>query len=314
MNEKIRNDMLFCVFFFVVLGMMSCGSAERIVLDPESRDFYETAQLIMTKEEKNIFHHLPDEESREEFIQDFWLKRDPNPETEKNEFKDEFFSRIDYANMHFREGPPGWKSDRGRIYIYLGPPDKFDEIFTHNEVDYQGKRIRGSILLWIYYRYNLGIKFVDTHGNGHFTLDPAPFEMGGGVFGSLSDAIDMAKLGLNLEEGFSEKYLNFDVQFESDKKEIVVSIPVKGLTFIEEEGLLRADFDFEFHIYEKDSPKKKLIKVTKSFRKPEDEVFELKNIIFNFPCDLKPGEYYLDVVVIGKGSIAKTRKIFRIKF
>lgn len=313
MKKRIGNHIVFSLLCFILLGLMNCGSAKRVALDPESRDFYETAQLIMTKEERNIFHRLPDEESRKEFIQDFWVKRDPDPETEENEFKEEFFSRIDYANTHFKEGPPGWKTDRGRIYIYLGPPDKFDEVFTHNEYDYKGERIRGSILLWIYYRYNLGIKFIDTHGTGHFTLDPTPWEMGGGIFGSLNDAIEMAKLGLNLGESLSEKYLDFDVKFDKEKREIVVSIPVKGLTFIEEEGLLKVEFEFEFHIYEKDSLKKEMLTGTRSFSKPEKEVLELKNIIFTFPFDLKPGRYYMDVVIIGKGSIGKTRKVVNIK-
>ena len=85
-------------FALLVLGMISCGLSREIELDPVSLDFYETAQLIMTKQEKEIFKHLPDQESREEFISDFWAKRDPDPATEENEFKEEFFRRIEYAN------------------------------------------------------------------------------------------------------------------------------------------------------------------------------------------------------------------------
>jgi GWxTD domain-containing protein len=132
----------------LVLGLVSCsGSEQKITLDPESRDFYTYAQLIMTKVEKNIFNHLPDKEARKEFMADFWVKRDPDPDTKENEFKDEFYRRIEYANKRFREGTPGWKTDRGRIYIYLGPPDKFEETFTHSGIDSRGEIVKGPKLI-----------------------------------------------------------------------------------------------------------------------------------------------------------------------
>jgi len=268
----------------------------------------------MTKVEKNIFNHLPDKESREDFIKDFWAKRDPDPETEENEFKTEFFRRIEYANQRFREGPPGWKTDRGRIYIYLGPPDKFDEIFIHNELDFKGERVRGSVLIWIYYGFNLGIKFVDVNGTGRFTFDPAPMEMGGGTVGSLSDAIEMAKLGISYEQGgLPAKYMDFDVKFDTERKEIVLLLPVKKLTFLEEDGLLKADFEFEFHIYEKEGVWKDRFKEVKSFAKSEDDVLEMEKITFSFPYEIKPGKYYFDVIIRGKGGLGKTRKIFEIR-
>jgi GWxTD domain-containing protein len=312
--EGRGNFIFLFLFCFLAAGMSSCGGGKRVVLDPESRDFYETAQLIMTREEKNIFHHLPDEESRKEFIRDFWSKRDPDPDTEENEFKEEFFGRIEYSNQHFKEGPPGWKTDRGRIYIYLGPPDKTDEIFTHNQTDYSGEKIRGSILIWMYYRYGLGLEFVDTNGTGHFTLDPTPYELGGGVSGSLSDAIEMAKLGMITDEDtLTKKFVDFDARFESDKEEIVVSIPVKSLSFIAEDGQLKADFEFEFYIYDKEGLKKEKFKEIKSFEMPEEEVLKLKNVVFTFAHSLKPGEYYMDVIIASKASLGKTRKIFEIK-
>ncbi len=129
-NMKYQNLTL---VILVALILMSCGISGKVALDPESRNFYETARLIMTKEEKDIFNHLPDRESRQEFIRDFWAKRDPDSDTEENEFKEEFYGRIEYANRYFREGIPGWKTDRGRIFIYLGPPDKIDQrLFINN--------------------------------------------------------------------------------------------------------------------------------------------------------------------------------------
>ena len=293
---------------FLVLGVMSC-SGRKIALDPESQNFYEYAYLIMTGVEKDIFRHLPDKEARAEFIKDFWAKRDPNSDTEENEYKEEFYRRIQYANERFKEGPPGWKTDRGRIYIYLGPPDKFDEIFTHNETTSSGERVRGSIILWYYYRYGVGIMFADVKGNGQYTLDPFS-----GFAGSLSEAIEMAKLGISYGEGrISQKYLNFDLKYDAQKKEIIIHFPVKGINFLEEGGLLKADFEFEFHINDKTGAWKDKFVESRSFAETEDKLLETKEIVFVFSYDLKPGKYYFDVIVRGDESIGKTRKIFDIK-
>lgn len=298
------NNLSEVLLAFLILSLMGCGGKGKIALDPESKDFYKTAQLIMTKEERDIFNHLPDKESREEFISDFWLKRDPDPDTEENEFKEEFLRRIEYANERFNEGPPGWKTDRGRIYIYLGQPDKIEEFLFHEEPE-----VRGSIIQWYYYRYNFGVQFVDKDGNGHYTFDPYY-----GIVGDLFDAIEMAKMGVNLEEGIrGKKYVDFDLKFDAEKKEIIILIPAKAITFIEEEGKLKADFEFGFRIYEKGGSKQEKIKESRSFEKPEEEVLELENIVFNFPLNLKPGKYYFDVVITGKKEFGKTRKIFEIK-
>jgi GWxTD domain-containing protein len=313
MKNKLGNFVFISFLCTIAFGMINCGGAQNIAVDPDSADSYEMVRLIMTKEERDIFRHLPDVVSKEEFIQEFWLKRDLDPDTEENEFKEEFFARIDYANKHFREGTHGWKTDRGRIYVYLGPPDRFDETYTNPNT---GRALEGSWLVWIYYRYNLAILFI-SDGYGHYTLDPSPADwgLGGGVFGSLTEAIDMARLGISFEAkgDFSQKYVDFDARFDKEQKEIVVSIPVKLLEFLEEGGLLKADLDFEFHVYKQEGSRVDKFNRKDSFAKSEDEVLQMKELLFRFPYDLKPGKYYLDVIIIGEGSLNKTRKIFKIK-
>src|SRR5580704_9736511 len=83
---------------------------------------------IITDEEKAAFKQLSNDEERDSFIEAFWQRRDPTPDTEENEYKEEHYQRIAYANEHFAAGIPGWKSDRGRIYIMYG---KADEIESH---------------------------------------------------------------------------------------------------------------------------------------------------------------------------------------
>src|SRR5215831_10949703 len=88
----------------------------------------EDVQYIITGEERAAWKRLKTDEEREQFIEQFWLRRDPTPDTIDNEYKDEHYERIAYANEHFASGIPGWKTDRGRIYIMYG---KADEIESH---------------------------------------------------------------------------------------------------------------------------------------------------------------------------------------
>jgi GWxTD domain-containing protein len=81
---------------------------------------------IMTDEERRAFLELGNDDEREQFVEQFWLRRDPTPETAENEYKEEHYRRIAYANDHFASGIPGWKTDRGRIYIRFGPPDDIE--------------------------------------------------------------------------------------------------------------------------------------------------------------------------------------------
>jgi GWxTD domain-containing protein len=111
-----------CLGMIALLG--SCASSRRARgLDPESREFYSKVRYIIASEERKAFLALA-EADRPAFIEDFWKRRDPKPATEANEYKTEYFNRIETANHLFTGGgSPGWLQDRGRVYITLGPPD-----------------------------------------------------------------------------------------------------------------------------------------------------------------------------------------------
>ena len=81
---------------------------------------------IITDAEKKAFSQLGTDEERDQFIEQFWLRRDPTPGTVENEYKEEHYRRIAFANDHFASGMPGWKTDRGRLYIVYGPPDEIE--------------------------------------------------------------------------------------------------------------------------------------------------------------------------------------------
>ena len=86
----------------------------------------EDVLYIISDEEKIAFSRLDTDEEREQFIEQFWIRRDPSPDTVENEYKEEHYRRIAYANERYASGIPGWKTDRGRIYITFGPPDEND--------------------------------------------------------------------------------------------------------------------------------------------------------------------------------------------
>src|SRR5271157_5231609 len=86
----------------------------------------EDVRWIITPEELSAFKQLSNDEERGAFIEQFWLRRDPTPDTPENEYKEEHYRRIAYANEPFASGIPGWRTDRGRIYIAYGPPDQID--------------------------------------------------------------------------------------------------------------------------------------------------------------------------------------------
>ena len=98
---------------------------------PELKEAYkkwinQDVLYIITKEEKRAFNALVTDEERENFIENFWRRRDPNPDTEENEYREEYYERIAYANEHFSSGIPGWRTDRGRVYIAWGKPDSIE--------------------------------------------------------------------------------------------------------------------------------------------------------------------------------------------
>jgi GWxTD domain-containing protein len=87
---------------------------------------------------------LSNDEERDNFIEQFWQRRDPTPDTEENEYKEEHYRRIAYANEHFAAGIPGWKTDRGRIYIVYGPADehRFASLRRHLRAPHGRRRRR----------------------------------------------------------------------------------------------------------------------------------------------------------------------------
>jgi len=164
---------------------------------------------IITDEERKAFKKLATDDERERFIEEFWRRRDPDPDTDENEFKEEYYERIAYANEHFASGLPGWKSDRGRIWIMYGKPDERETHPMGGQYDRPSYEGGGSTSTYPFetwfYRYLAGvgsgveIEFVDPTGSGEYRIARNPNE---------KDALlNVPGAGLTLSEqlGLSDK-------------------------------------------------------------------------------------------------------------
>ena len=101
-------------------------SLERELEGAFKRWIDEDVTYIIMDEERQAFRRLSNDEEREQFIEQFWLRRSPDPESLANDYREEHYRRIAYANQHFASGIPGWRTDRGRLYIMYGPPDEIE--------------------------------------------------------------------------------------------------------------------------------------------------------------------------------------------
>lgn len=141
-------------------------------------------RYIITPEEEQAFKLLGADEERDAFIEQFWLRRDPTPDTEENEFREEHYRRIQYANEHYAAGIPGWRTDRGRIYVVWGPPDETETHASGGNYQRDPSEGGGSTSTVPFerwrYRYLEGIgnevviEFVDTCmcNDYHISTDP----------------------------------------------------------------------------------------------------------------------------------------------
>ena len=157
---------------------------EKELMGPWRKWMTEDVVYIITDEEKASFKRLKTDDERQQFVEAFWQRRDPTPDTEENEYKEEHYRRIAYANDHYASGIPGWKTDRGMIYIKYGAPDENDSHPSGGSYERPMEEGGGETSTFPFetwrYRYldgigtNIQIEFVDTTMSGeyHMTTDP----------------------------------------------------------------------------------------------------------------------------------------------
>jgi len=239
MNKK---NPMFYIFLFSLcfLIMASCASRQlEKSLEPESREFLSKVRYLITRQERKIFLNLPPSE-REVFIKEFWKKRDPNPETEENEFKTEYFKRLDRADELFMgEGKPGWLTDRGSIYILFGPPsDRMTYPMGTGPYD----RCQET---WLY--GNFPVIFIDNFCSGTYRLVTYSLAH----LQALNRALDSSQKTYEREKGL----FDFNCEIETtlihpDRIEglIIIEIPYTVIWFKSEDDELETTLDLSLEL------------------------------------------------------------------
>lgn len=225
-HQKFARGLILCVLLAFVIAPAAFGQKKKAQsgqdpqdkprnVKPELKKAYKDwinndVRYIISDEEKRAFNKLATDEEREQFIEQFWRRRDPDPDTDENEYKEEYYERIAYANEHFSSGKPGWMTDRGRIYIKYGKPNEIESHPTggpYERPSYYGggNTVTYPFEVW-FYRYIEGvgsgveIEFVDPTSSGEYRIARSPEE---------KDAmLNVPGAGLTLAEslGLSDKF------------------------------------------------------------------------------------------------------------
>jgi bla regulator protein BlaR1 len=160
----------------------AAGPAPQAKASPYTKWVQEDVAYIIDDRERAAFLLLKSDPEREHFIEQFWLRRDPTPGTPENEFKIEHYRRLAYANSHFAwQSVPGWKTDRGRIYVMFGPPDELESHPSGRPASGDTKATSVPTESWLYHSIkgigtNVIVEFEDKAKSGDFhqTMDPNP--------------------------------------------------------------------------------------------------------------------------------------------
>ena len=280
-------------FFFLVLSLLGVGACRlsRLAkqLDPESREFYSQVRYIISEEEKKIFLELPPSE-RVGFIEEFWRRRDPAPETEENEFRMDYMEKIETANKLFQGGvKEGYIQDRGRIFILLGPPDE-----RYVSPVRRSSSVKASEV-WSYYtQYRIQLVFIDHNGDGEYYLErPSSYAL---------REINLAQLALRSPEKFKEQLFDFRIRVEETESEDVVfqvEIPYRKIWFTESGEKLEASFNLFLNIF--DASGEEVWQSQKEYNVSftEDDLKEMsgQSYLMEIPLELEAGNYTADITL-----------------
>jgi GWxTD domain-containing protein len=292
----------FLLFIFVFFLLLSCASLRlEKSLSPAHKEFLSKVRYIITSEERKAFLNLPPSE-RDKFIEEFWKKRDPDPTTEVNEFKEQYFARIEEAKKLFRgEGVEGWLTERGRIYILLGPPEQ-------RETDPTGQTLYGrptSTEIWSYESFQ--IVFIDYYWSGIYKLESFSAQ--------LITEINRAQTQSQGKPRSTSEKAGFDFTLKIGKGQetetlIQIEIPYKDIWLKEEDNQLKTTLNVMIEI--SDSSGKKLNEIQKSYpltlERERLKDFFGKSYLIEIPVNLQSGNYALAVELENKTDESRVKK------
>ncbi len=306
-KNRIKNRNILIISIGFIFFQIACSQQYKLrkSLPHKDKEFLSLVRYIITKQEKKIFLNISDNE-REQFKIDFWKKRDPEPETERNIYKEAYLSRIEESNRLFASGGRhGWLSDRGRVYIMLGPPDN-RQVYPMGYSFYEP-----PVEIW-YYGY-FPVLFVDKHRIGSYELVPL----------SNYHMIELTKAGMVLNQDVIKEKLIFDFKFKMDKlkngkTKFQVSIPYEVISFkAKDEGKkFQTSINLFIEIFKTknkrvwDFEKSYLISITKEDLEKLEKYYLIKELL---DINLAPGNYTLKLKLENSYDKKKVEKTLKMK-
>lgn len=292
----------FVAAFFLLAALGGCGKRVVRSLPPQDKQFLSEVRYIISKQERRVFSSLGPEQ-RAQFIEEFWKKRDPSPTTDENEFRDEYYRRIDYANRVFREGSSGWLTDRGRAYILLGEPERrnaYPSGYSFYELPME---------IW-YYRY-FTLLFVDYTYNGIYKLLPQSAQQLGQVTST--------QMGLRPEvESSKQVVFDFQLRVEANAPgagRLFIDVPYERLNMIQASGEGAAiETQLKIDVLVSGPKGQEVLRKqdVHSVSLRDDALAALaKNLSIQLPLELPPGKYSLLVTLensADRSQVSKTIK------
>ncbi|MHB8094596.1 MAG: GWxTD domain-containing protein [Candidatus Aminicenantales bacterium] len=269
------------------LGSCRLYNLER-KLGPEDADFISKVRYIISGEERKIFLELPPSE-RPKFEEEFWKKRDPDPNTEENEYKTEYFQRMDQATNLFRsEGRAGWITDRGRIYILFGPPPE--------RMTYPSDMYGYCQEIWYYGAFP--VVFIDEHCSGSYVMQAINLEH--------LQELNIAQRHFQKAPDADKKLFDYDVSVTKTRSDvekyegvIAIKVPYKRLWFISGKSAAKA---LETTLFVQAEVK---VPTGETFWREEKE-FQISIKEEDLP-GLEKDSYLIEIPLVLKGNLDKLR-------
>jgi GWxTD domain-containing protein len=291
--------------FLLMVFLANCSGNGKSVrtLPLEDKQFLSEVRYIISKKEIKIFKNTPAEE-RQQFIVEFWKQRDPDPSSEENEFRDEYYRRIEQANHLFREGSSGWLSDRGRIYILLGEPERRD-VYPSGYSFYEP-----PVEIWYYGSFP--IIFVDYGSEGMYRLEPGSARR--------MSVLNAAQMQLK-PQGITRNVRLFDFTLTMQhlgpgKAKLFMEIPYRVTNLIQNDktGAYETRIKLTVRVSgesgEKVLEKEELRQVSVS----DDMLAQLgRKYSLEFSLRLPPGNYTALVILENTTDKSQARKVIKIK-
>lgn len=305
MYRSGRNALRRTGVTLLLLSLAACATKGKTVrgMSPDDRQFLSEVRYIITKKESKLFKSMPPAE-RAQFIEEFWKVRDPDPSTEENEFRDEYYSRIAEANRLFREGSPGWLSDRGRILILLGEPDRRDTYPTGYSF------YEPPVEIWLYGMFP--IIFVDYQREGMYKLDPTSARR--------LSMINVAQMQLK-PKGIERSARIFDFTLTvrpgaSGGAVLVLEVPyrVTNLVLDEQSGAYRTRLKLAVSVSDGQGKKVLEKEETRPVSVSPDMLADLgKDLVLEFVVELPAGNYSALVSLLNEADNSQARKEIQFK-